>query len=52
VILEDACKQYGLRKIGELGEVREVFYAISLERNMKHPGVLAIAKNAKGELFC
>jgi LysR family transcriptional activator of nhaA len=33
--------------IGKLAGIKETFYAISLERKLKHPGVLSIVEGAK-----
>lgn len=47
----DVCRFYGVRVIGRTGAVRERYYAISAERRLKHPGVLAITSAARDELF-
>jgi LysR family transcriptional activator of nhaA len=44
-------RQYGVQAIGRLDQVRERFYAISVERRLKHPAVLAISEAAKEKLF-
>ena len=44
-------QQYGVQVIGRTDEIRENFYAISVERRLKHPGVVAISKSAKQVLF-
>jgi LysR family transcriptional regulator, transcriptional activator of nhaA len=44
-------QQYGVALIGRLTDVRERFYAISVERKLKHPAVIAICESAKKELF-
>ncbi len=44
-------KQYGVRMLGELPDVHERFYAISVERRLRHPAVVAISKAARSELF-
>ena len=44
-------KQYGVRVVGRAQEVRERFYAISVERRLKHPAVVAISETARGETF-
>ena len=49
-IADEVCSQYGVRVVGELPEVKEQFYAISVERRIKHPAVLAIAAGARKEL--
>lgn len=50
VIASEICAQYDVRVVGELPEVKEQFYAISVERRIKHPAVLAIAAGAKKKL--
>jgi LysR family transcriptional regulator, transcriptional activator of nhaA len=43
--------QYGLQLLGRVPEVRERFYAISVERRLKHPAVLAICDAARHQMF-
>ncbi|HEX5819383.1 MAG TPA: transcriptional activator NhaR [Gemmatimonadales bacterium] len=51
-VVEDEIKrQYGVRPVGRIEAVKERFYAISIDRKLKHPAVLAISKAAKNELF-
>jgi len=50
-IANDVCRFYGVRVIGQTNAVRERYYAISAERRLKHPGVLAITTAARDELF-
>ncbi len=38
---------YGLREVGLADGVKEHFYAVSVERKLKHPAVVAIQKGAK-----
>jgi LysR family transcriptional activator of nhaA len=45
------CRQYGVAVVGRLEEVRERFYAISVERRLKHPAIIAITESARSELF-
>lgn len=40
-------KQYGVVAIGETDEVRDHFYAISVERKISHPAVAAITETAR-----
>jgi LysR family transcriptional activator of nhaA len=47
----DVCRFYGVRVIGRTSAVRERYDAISAERRLKHPGVLAITSAARDELF-
>jgi len=43
--------QYGVRVLGRTEEVRERFYAISAERRLQHPAVVAISEAARNQLF-
>ncbi len=42
-------KHYGVSAVGRVEEVRERYYAISLERKLKHPLVLAIVEAVQRE---
>jgi LysR family transcriptional activator of nhaA len=42
--------RYGVRLVGRV-DVRERFYAITVERKLKHPAVVAISEAARRELF-
>ena len=44
-------RQYNVRVVGRLPEVRERFYAISAERKLAHPAVVAITEAARETLF-
>jgi LysR family transcriptional activator of nhaA len=44
-------RQYGVEVIGQTDAVTESFYAISVERKVKHPGIVAITEGARRELF-
>jgi LysR family transcriptional regulator, transcriptional activator of nhaA len=44
-------RQYGVQVIGRIDALRERFYAISVERKLKHPAVLAISDSARKKLF-
>lgn len=44
-------KQYGVHVLGRAEQVRERFYAVSGERRLKHPAVVAISEAARHELF-
>jgi LysR family transcriptional activator of nhaA len=43
--------QHGVRRVGAVPSVRERFYAISVERRLKHPAVVAISEAARSTLF-
>jgi LysR family transcriptional regulator, transcriptional activator of nhaA len=47
VIEREIKKQYGVAVIGRAKQVRERYYAISAERRLVHPGVLAISQAAR-----
>lgn len=51
VIADEVKRQCGVQLIGQTGAVRESFYAISVERKVKHPGIVAITEGARRELF-
>lgn len=44
-------KQFGLRLLLEVPEAIERFYAITVERRLRHPAVLAISEAARESLF-
>lgn len=44
-------EHYGTTLVGRTTEVAEEFYAISLERRLKHPAVVAITEAARRKLF-
>jgi LysR family transcriptional activator of nhaA len=44
-------RQYEVRRLGTLEGVRERFYAISGERRLKHPAVVALQRAARSDLF-
>lgn len=50
-ITKDICKVYGVRPAGTTDAVREHYYAITAERRLTHPGVVAITSAARDELF-
>ncbi|HET7003954.1 MAG TPA: LysR substrate-binding domain-containing protein, partial [Candidatus Binatia bacterium] len=50
LIAEDVRQQYDVKEIGRVDSLREKFYAISLDRKLKHPAVVAISQAAKTKL--
>jgi LysR family transcriptional activator of nhaA len=46
-IAAEVAKQYGVRVIGSTEDVREQYYAISVERRISHPAVSAITETAR-----
>lgn len=51
VIEKEICAQYDVRVVGRAPAVRERFYAISVERRIQHPAVVAISDSARGKVF-
>ncbi|HEX4881090.1 MAG TPA: transcriptional activator NhaR [Porticoccaceae bacterium] len=50
-VADDIVRQYGVAAIGATDDVRERFYAISTERRVRHPAVVAVTESARSELF-
>ena len=50
-VAREVMRQYGVKRVGSIDQVRERFYAISVERRLKHPAVLAISDAARSDLF-
>jgi LysR family transcriptional regulator, transcriptional activator of nhaA len=51
VVEREVMLQYDVQVVGRTDEVKERFYAISAERRLKHPAVLAVSDAAKHRLF-
>jgi LysR family transcriptional activator of nhaA len=51
VIEKEIVRQHQVRVIGRVDAVRERFFAISVERRLKHPAVVAISESARLKLF-
>ncbi len=51
VVERDIARIYGVRSLGRVGLVTNRFYAISVERKLKHPAVIAICESAREQLF-
>ncbi|MCG5052427.1 MAG: transcriptional activator NhaR [Myxococcales bacterium] len=47
---DEIVRQYDVKLLGQADEVKERFYAISAERRIKHPAVLALSQIARREL--
>ncbi len=50
-IEEEVRRQYDVQVVGRTDAVRERFYAVSIERKLKHPAVVAISEAARQALF-
>lgn len=42
---------YGVERVGTVDGVRERYWALTVERKLRHPAVLAITETARSELF-
>ena len=51
VIAREIVKQHGVRVLGRSEAVRERFYAISAERRLRHPAVVALTEAARDRMF-
>ncbi|MBZ0135484.1 MAG: transcriptional activator NhaR [Planctomycetes bacterium] len=51
VIEPEVKRQYNVAVVGRTADVRQQFYAISVERKIKHPAVKAITEAARDEIF-
>ena len=51
VIEAEVRRQYGVEVVGRIPDVREEFYAISAERRLRHPAVVAISSAARGSFL-
>lgn len=51
VIEKEICRQYRVQVVGQLDNLKQHFYAITVERRLKHPAVLALVRTAREELL-
>ncbi|MGB4896306.1 MAG: hypothetical protein WBO94_17480, partial [Nitrospira sp.] len=51
VMEKEICRQYRVQVVGRLDSVKQRFYAITVERRLKHPAVLAIVEAARQEIL-
>lgn len=49
VVADEICHQYAVMKLGETSAVRERFFAITTERQIQHPAVVALCDAARPE---
>jgi len=45
------CKQYGVKALGVIDSVQEQLYAITNQRRITHPAVIAVSQVARDEVF-
>ena len=51
VVEEEIRRAYRVEALGRLDDVRERFYAVSVQRKLAHTAVIAISESARAELF-
>jgi LysR family transcriptional activator of nhaA len=51
VVLRETLQQYGLKTIGQAEQCAQQYYAISAERRLNHPAVIAITEHSRTDLF-
>jgi LysR family transcriptional activator of nhaA len=51
VVERETQRQYNVHLVGRVESIRERFYAISLEKKLKHPAVVVITSAARERLF-
>jgi LysR family transcriptional activator of nhaA len=51
VIEKEICRQYRVQVVGRLDSLKQHFYAITAERRLKHPAVLALVRTARQKLL-
>ncbi len=50
-VMDDQIRSYGFRRIGQTDVIRVRFYAVSMERKLQHPAVVAVCDAARRQLF-
>ncbi len=51
VVADEVARAFDVRVVGSIDGLRERFYAISVERRLKHPAVVAICAQARSDLL-
>lgn len=51
VIEAEVVAQFDVQVVGRTDELKQRFYAISVERRLRHPAIVAIAESARNEVF-
>jgi LysR family transcriptional activator of nhaA len=51
VALDETSHLYGFKTVGEAESCRHEFYAITAERRLRHPAIIAVTENAQLRLF-
>lgn len=51
VIEKEVRAQYGVKVVGRVAEIRESYYAITMQRHIKHPAVVDLTERARERLL-
>jgi len=51
VMEREVRRQFGVQRVGRIPAIKERFYAITVERKLRHPAVVAICSSAREALF-
>lgn len=51
VLEGEVCRRYGVEVVGRAQDVRQRFYAISMDRKIRNPAVAAICEGARKQIF-
>ena len=51
IVGNEVVRQFRVREVGRLDGIVERFFAVSMDRRIKHPAVQAIVENAKDGVF-
>ena len=50
-VMEEEMRRYGFHKVGATTDIAILFYAISVERQIRHPAVAAVCEAARNSVF-
>ena len=50
-IEDEVARQFEVQIVGRTDEVKQSYYAISVERRLRHPAVVAVAESARKEVL-
>jgi LysR family transcriptional activator of nhaA len=51
VIEREVCRRYAVQVVGRAGEIRQRYYAISMDRRLRNPAVVALCDVARKKIF-
>jgi hypothetical protein len=51
VVVKDILRRHDVQLVGRAASIKQSFYAISVERKIRHPAVLAICETARKSIF-